>query len=79
MKDLLRTALICAIISAVVAYWISDDETHTSMFCAYGKVFVTFKEHRTVWGTMLLDDHGVPIPCDDPDIKEESKYLKGSI
>jgi hypothetical protein len=82
MKDLLRMSIICAIISASVSYWMTtnDEDTHTSMFCAYGKVFVTFKQFRTVWGTMLLDDRGLPVTCDSNDLKKEDpKFFKGSI
>lgn len=78
MKELLRTAVVCAIISASVAYWVGDDDMHTTMFCAYGKVFVTFHQRHTTWGTLLLDDNGAPLPCDESDIKKDAKH-KGNI
>lgn len=40
-------------------------ETRSSVFCAYGKVFVEFEEGNKRWGTILLNDGGKPIPCDD--------------
>jgi hypothetical protein len=48
------------------------------MFCAYGKVFVTFHQRHTIWGTLLLDDSGAPIACDEADIKKDAKH-KGNI
>ena len=82
MKDLLRISFVCAIISLGTTYLLStfDDDTHTSMFCAYGKVFVTFKQDRSIWGTILLDEKGMPIPCNDPDLKkQDSINFKGTI
>jgi len=78
VKDLLRTVTICAIISASIAYWMGDDDMNTAMFCAYGRVFVTFRQHHTTWGTLLLDENGAPMPCDEADIKKDAKH-KGTI
>jgi len=51
---------------------------NTAMFCAYGRVFVTFRQHHTTWGTLLLDENGAPMPCDEADIKKDAKH-KGTI
>lgn len=40
-----------------------DTDSHTRIFCAYGKIFIEFTENGSTWGTMMLDDRGVPIPC----------------
>lgn len=39
--------------------------TDTSVFCAYGHLFVEFEEGWHKWGTMLLDRNGRPISCDE--------------
>lgn len=41
-------------------------EAQSSVFCAYGKVFVEFEEGDKRWGTMLLNDNGKPIQCQEP-------------
>lgn len=47
----------------------TDSEVVTSTFCAYGKVFVEFKNGNNVWGTLMLDRKGSPIPCkEDTDV-----------
>jgi hypothetical protein len=38
-------------------------ETATRSFCAYGRVFVEFEENGKVWGSIMLDMRGKPIPC----------------
>ena len=43
----------------------TESETQSSVFCAYGKVFVEFDEGNKRWGTMLLNDNGKPIPCSE--------------
>jgi hypothetical protein len=48
--------------------WVMDldePDTHASTFCAYGKVFVRFKEGSRVWGTILLDNTGSPVACQE--------------
>ena len=44
--------------------------TETRTFCAYGRVFVEFEESGRVWGTLMLDFRGQPIPCKD-DVEPE--------
>ena len=41
-------------------------ESQSSTFCAYGRIFVEFDDGGKRWGTILLNDNGKPIPCDDP-------------
>jgi len=48
--------------------WVMDLDEPTpraSAFCAYGKVFVRFKEGSKIWGTILLDSAGVPVLCQE--------------
>jgi len=73
MYELLRTAIISVTIITGALYLINDESTtHTEVFCAYGSLFVTFKQDHTVWGTMLLDSKGIPIQCEDHAFKKES-------
>jgi len=44
--------------------------THARTFCAYNKVFVEFEEGKRVWGTIMLDYRGRPIPCSEADDTE---------
>lgn len=37
--------------------------TETRTFCAYGRIFVEFEEKERVWGVLMLDFYGRPIPC----------------
>jgi len=37
--------------------------TETRIFCAYGRVFVEFEDHDKIWGTVMLDMYGKPMPC----------------
>lgn len=41
----------------------SGDRVESRAFCAYGKVFVEFDDGKYKWGTMLLDENGLPIAC----------------
>lgn len=57
-----------AIILAVVvtAVWIvNSTRSDVRLFCSYGRVFIEFQDGDNVWGTMMLDDDGVPIRCDN--------------
>ena len=44
-------------------YFNKEEHTHTSMFCAYGILFVEFEEEKSKWGTIMLDREGRPMPC----------------
>lgn len=57
--------LIFAII-ALVKKPTSEPEVQTNVFCAYGKIFIEFEEGNHKWGTMMLNDNGKPIQCQDP-------------
>jgi hypothetical protein len=62
--------------------WVMDldePDTQTSTFCAYGKVFVRFKEGGKIWGTMLLDSAGVPILCQEGSTPSLRSLNKGNI
>jgi len=37
--------------------------TETRIFCAYGRIFVEFEDHDKIWGTVMLDMYGKPMPC----------------
>ena len=37
--------------------------TETRTFCAYGRIFVEFEDKGRIWGTLMLDFYGKPIPC----------------
>ena len=39
------------------------ERVESRIFCAYDKVFVEFTDGKYKWGTMLLDDSGIPMPC----------------
>jgi hypothetical protein len=76
MYELLRTAIISVTIITGALYVIADEpSTHTEVFCAYGSLFVTFKQDHAVWGTMLLDSKGIPIQCEDPAFKKENTII----
>jgi len=56
--------LLIVAISIIFIEWVfEDDSYHTSTFCAYGKVFVKFKDGNHTWGTIMLDHDGLPIKC----------------
>ena len=43
----------------------STSPTSTRTFCAYNRTFVEFEERGRVWGTLILDFAGRPIPCSE--------------
>jgi hypothetical protein len=43
----------------------SPPSVHTRTFCAYNRLFVEFEEGSHVWGTMMLDRDGRPVPCEN--------------
>ena len=79
MKTLKLVILALAVCCGILV-WLMDLEdapqTQARTFCAYGKLFVRFKEGNAVWGTMLLDDQGSPIQCRETDTREG---VKGTI
>ena len=55
---------IIATLSVFTGYPISKNyETATRSFCAYNRVFVEFEENGKVWGSIMLDMAGRPVPC----------------
>jgi hypothetical protein len=78
MKTLKLVMLAFAVCCGILI-WLTDldePQSSTRTFCVYGKLFVRFKEGNAVWGTMLLDDQGMPIQCRESNIKEG---VKGTI
>lgn len=53
-----------------------DQETESNVFCAYDRLFVEFHRGPQVWGTILLDDDGLPVPC-NADAKKRQESFKG--
>ena len=61
--------------------WVMDldePDTQASTFCAYGKVFVRFKEGSKVWGTILLDNSGSPVACQEGSVPTFKSLNKGN-
>lgn len=56
---------------------VNSMKSDVRLFCAYGRVFIEFQEGYTTWGTMMLDDQGAPIRCND-EVKTSTK-LKDTI
>jgi hypothetical protein len=70
LKLILKIVATNLVLGVIVLAWIDEQSsiTHTSTFCAYGNIFVEFQSGRSVWGTLMLDPRGNPIPC-----KEQSE------
>lgn len=59
----------------VSAVWIvNSTRSDVRLFCSYGRVFIEFQEGSTVWGTIMLDNAGLPVPCDE-NIKTKYKEI----
>ncbi len=58
-------------LGSVFILYASRTETESKLFCAYGRLFVEFHEGHVVWGTIMLDDSGMPVLCP----KEETNKL----
>jgi len=54
-------------------YVINSTRSDVRLFCSYGRLFIEFQEGYSTWGTMMLDNDGVPIRCDDDKIKTKLK------
>lgn len=55
-----------AILTIIVSYFfVFDNDTHAITFCAYNTTFVEFSEGFHRWGTILLDQDGRPVPCEE--------------
>jgi len=57
--------IIISILFLIVIYFNKEEHTHTSMFCAYGTLFVEFEDSKSKWGTIMLDPAGRPVSCDN--------------
>jgi hypothetical protein len=81
----MRTAKLLLLSFAVcigLIVWVMDldePDTQASTFCAYGKVFVRFKEGNKVWGTILLDNAGSPVACQEGSVPSFKSLNKGSL
>jgi hypothetical protein len=51
------------------------DEIYVSTLCVYDKTFVEFNDSNKVWGTMLLDDNGRTINCNDGSKVEQTNEI----
>ena len=49
--------------------------TETRIFCAYGKIFVEFEDSGKIWGTLMLDLYGHPLPCKEGNEPEISNTI----
>ena len=59
-------AIIAAIIVVLLIELVySNSTTSTRAFCAYNRTFVEFEDRGRVWGTLILDSNGRPIPCNE--------------
>ncbi len=54
-------------------------EAESKLFCAYGRVFVEFHEGPAVWGTIMLDDSGMPLLCPKEVIERNEPHTKGLV
>jgi hypothetical protein len=78
IRLILKIVAINLVLAGVLVFVIDSQEspTHTNTFCAYGKVFVEFKNGRNTWGTLLLDRRGLPILCkEEIELKEQYNNL----
>jgi hypothetical protein len=55
-------------------YATSSQEEDARVFCAYDRLFVEFHTGRNTWGTILLDDDGLPVPCNTDAKKRQESY-----
>ena len=54
-----------------------NTNVESNAFCAYGKIFVEFFDRDSKWGTMLLDNDGRPIDCNQYLGPKPFNYDKG--
>jgi len=66
-----------AVILAGCVWIVNSTRSDVRLFCSYGRVFIEFQEGNSTWGTIMLDDQGAPIRCND-EIKSHTK-LKDTI
>ena len=71
--------IILAIFILLIAgfVWVVNaSRSETKMFCTYNRVFIEFHDRSGVWGTIMLDDDGKPIPCSDDEVTEKKSKFK---
>lgn len=82
MSHLYRWSATALVITFVLwAIWRVDShrpETRVKLFCAYNRVFIEFHEQNNIWGTVWLDNNGMPVECGDMPLDEKVNY-KGTI
>ena len=76
MKVLKWAVLVWATCSSLVVLFAffstKSNRTETHIFCAYNRLFVEFDENGRLWGTIMIDYDGKPIPCKEEDVKLEN-------
>jgi hypothetical protein len=63
MKFSIWTIVAAIVVILIIDLVSSSPPTSTRTFCAYNRTFVEFEERGHVWGTLILDFNGKPIPC----------------
>jgi hypothetical protein len=53
---------------------LQSQDAEPNVFCAYDRLFVEFRNGRNTWGTILLDDEGLPVPCDSEAKKRQESF-----
>lgn len=71
---LTRSAMLTITMFVAMLTWAyTDEDSYASTYCAYGKIFVKFKENGQTWGSLMLDDDGRPIKCLEKSTETTSK------
>lgn len=78
-KVFLTTVTLITVVTHVMLSISDRNTTETKAFCAYNRVFVEFKQGNSVWGSLMLDYNGHPIPCSDLDEVDEHTSYRTSI
>ena len=75
----LSYAFLWLVVIAGIVWAASSSEPHNSsvrLFCTYNRVFIEFEQGSATWGTIMLDDNGLPIPCGEEEIKTKLDLLR---
>lgn len=67
----------CAV--AISSWAIGSTRSDVRLFCSYGRVFIEFQEGFTTWGTIMLDDDGLPLRCNDKEMRTKTRNTKEMI
>lgn len=62
-----------AVILAACVWIVNSTRSDTRLFCSYGRVFIEFQDGNNTWGTLMLDDNGAPIRCNNDKVKTKLK------